>query len=82
MFNSYGFFVYDLDSGIKILMDVIMEDTLGSAGQEKDADGYQSKTKEHKSFWYAEGSYIGIKYFSILSLSCVIERLPQTVKTN
>ncbi len=32
--------VGDLDSSIKILMDVIMEDTFGSAGQEKDADGY------------------------------------------
>lgn len=80
--------VGDLDSSIKILMDVIMEDTFGSAGQEKDADGYQSKTKEvkhNKSFDTAEivSSYIGIKYFSILLKpikAMLLERLPNKVQ--
>ena len=80
--------VGDLDSSIKILMDVIMEDTFGTAGQEKDADGYQSKTKEvkhNKSFDTAEivSSYIGIKYFSMVLKpikAMLLERLPNKVQ--
>ncbi|CEP63954.1 Utp20p LALA0_S09e06238g [Lachancea lanzarotensis] len=38
----------DLDSTAKLIVDVIMEDTFGTAGQEKDAEGYTSKLKEIK----------------------------------
>ena len=76
--------VGDLDPSIKILMDIIMEDIFGSAGQEKDADGYQSKTKEvkhNKSFDTAEivSSYISIKQFGIILKpikAMLLERLP------
>ncbi|XBW37983.1 hypothetical protein QEN19_003568 [Hanseniaspora menglaensis] len=80
--------VGDLDSSIKILMDIIMEDIFGSAGQEKDSEGYQSKTKEvkhNKSFDTSEivSSYISIKQFGIVLKpikSMLLERLPNKVQ--
>ncbi|SCU80430.1 LAME_0B03114g1_1 [Lachancea meyersii CBS 8951] len=38
----------DLDTTASMIVNVIMEDTFGSAGQEKDAEGYTSKLKELK----------------------------------
>ncbi|RLV90056.1 U3 small nucleolar RNA-associated protein 20 [Spathaspora sp. JA1] len=37
-----------LDNGTSLIMDIVMEDIFGSAGQEKDAEGYTSKMKEVK----------------------------------
>ncbi|EGW31357.1 uncharacterized protein SPAPADRAFT_154380 [Spathaspora passalidarum NRRL Y-27907] len=37
-----------LNEAIDLLMEIIMEDIFGSAGQEKDAEGYTSKMKEVK----------------------------------
>lgn len=47
----------DLDECIQIIIDIVMEDIFGAAGQEKDAEGYTSKMKEvkfKKSFDTAE----------------------------
>ncbi|SCU81885.1 LAFA_0C07778g1_1 [Lachancea sp. 'fantastica'] len=38
----------DLDATARMIVEVIMEDTFGTAGQEKDAEGYTSKLKEIK----------------------------------
>ncbi|KAI5953252.1 UTP20 [Candida jiufengensis] len=38
----------DLNESVPIIMNVVMEDIFGAAGQEKDADGYTSKMKEVK----------------------------------
>lgn len=38
----------DLDESVGMIVDVIMEDIFGAAGQEKDAEGYTSKMKEVK----------------------------------
>lgn len=43
----------DLDDSLEILTEIIMEDTFGATGSEKDADGYTSKmveVKQHKSY--------------------------------
>lgn len=39
----------DLDDSASLIVDVIMEDIFGAAGQDKDADGYTSKMKEVKA---------------------------------
>lgn len=39
----------DLDTSAPILIDIIMEDIFGSAGKEKDSEGYHSKMKEVKA---------------------------------
>ncbi|CDK29087.1 unnamed protein product [Kuraishia capsulata CBS 1993] len=47
----------DLSDSVELLADIIMEDIFGTAGQEKDADGYRSKMKEtrfNKSYDTAE----------------------------
>lgn len=38
----------DLDESVPIIVDIIMEDIFGAAGQEKDSEGYTSKMKEVK----------------------------------
>lgn len=38
----------DLDLAVPLVVDIIMEDTFGAAGQEKDAEGYTTKMKEVK----------------------------------
>lgn len=38
----------DLDESCHLIVDIIMEDIFGAAGQEKDAEGYTSKMKEVK----------------------------------
>lgn len=38
----------DLDEPLPLIVDIIMEDIFGAAGQEKDAEGYHSKMKEVK----------------------------------
>ncbi|KAK6201164.1 armadillo-type protein [Scheffersomyces amazonensis] len=38
----------DLDDSVDLIVEVIMEDIFGAAGQEKDAEGYTSKMKEVK----------------------------------
>ncbi|AAS52679.2 AEL006Wp [Eremothecium gossypii ATCC 10895] len=38
----------DLDDCASMIIDIVMEDTFGAAGQEKDAEGYTSKIKEVK----------------------------------
>ncbi|KAI5959627.1 UTP20 [Candida pseudojiufengensis] len=38
----------DLNESVPLVMNVVMEDIFGAAGQEKDADGYTSKMKEVK----------------------------------
>lgn len=61
----------DLNDSTGLLVDIIMEDTFGAAGQEKDAEGYTSKMKEvkhKKSFDSAEilASNISLENFSFL----------------
>lgn len=61
----------DLDDAAPVLVDVIMEDTFGAAGQEKDAEGYTSKMKEvkhKKSYDTAEvlAAHILLSVFSVL----------------
>lgn len=38
----------DLDESVQLIVEIIMEDIFGAAGQEKDAEGYTSKMKEVK----------------------------------
>ncbi|KAG7664571.1 UTP20 [[Candida] subhashii] len=38
----------DLDLSIELIIEIVMEDIFGAAGQEKDAEGYTSKMKEVK----------------------------------
>ncbi|EGV61945.1 hypothetical protein CANTEDRAFT_131403 [Yamadazyma tenuis ATCC 10573] len=38
----------DLDDSVTLIVEIIMEDIFGAAGQEKDAEGYTSKMKEVK----------------------------------
>lgn len=61
----------DLDDSLEIISEIIMEDTFGMTGSEKDADGYNSKMKEvkqHKSYDTAEivASNIALKRFGVL----------------
>lgn len=61
----------DLNECAELLVDVIMEDLFGAAGQEKDAEGYTSKMKEvkhNKSYDTAEilASKISLSSFSHL----------------
>lgn len=61
----------DLNESISLIMDVVMEDIFGAAGQEKDADGYTSKMKEvkfKKSFDSCEivSSNISLSHFGEL----------------
>lgn len=44
-----SFITGDLDESASLVADIIMEDTFGAAGQEKDADDYVSKMREVKS---------------------------------
>lgn len=44
-----SFAMGDLDDSASMIVDVIMEDTFGAAGQEKDAEEYISKMREVKS---------------------------------
>ncbi|ODV79040.1 uncharacterized protein CANTADRAFT_26116 [Suhomyces tanzawaensis NRRL Y-17324] len=61
----------DLNDSLSLIIDIVMEDTFGAAGQEKDAEGYHSKMKEvkfKKSFDTGEiiSSNINLSYFSLL----------------
>ncbi|KAK6461675.1 hypothetical protein DFJ63DRAFT_342742 [Scheffersomyces coipomensis] len=61
----------DLDDCIEMLVEIIMEDIFGAAGQEKDAEGYTSKMKEvkfKKSFDSGEivSSNVNLASFSLL----------------
>ncbi|ODQ82045.1 hypothetical protein BABINDRAFT_160250 [Babjeviella inositovora NRRL Y-12698] len=61
----------DLDESAVLIVNVIMEDVFGAAGQEKDADGYTSKMKEvkhNKSFDTGEllAANISLKTFNKL----------------
>lgn len=60
----------DLDDSLEILTEIIMEDTFGVTGSEKDADGYTSKmteVKQHKSYDTGEivAANITLKRFSV-----------------
>lgn len=46
--TSESFSHGDLDESVTEIVEIIMEDTFGAAGQEKDAEGYHSKMKEVK----------------------------------
>lgn len=46
---QHSFVTGDLDDSASLIVDIIMEDTFGSAGQEKDAEDYVSKMREVKS---------------------------------
>ncbi|GMM35566.1 Utp20 protein [Saccharomycopsis crataegensis] len=59
----------ELDDCSGMIMDIIMEDLFGAAAQEKEAEGYSSKTKEvkhNKSYDTAEilASYINLSQFN------------------
>lgn len=61
----------DLDESVQLIVNIIMEDIFGAAGQEKDAEGYTSKMKEvkfKKSFDSGEllCANITLKSFSFL----------------
>ncbi|ANZ73138.1 BA75_01089T0 [Komagataella pastoris] len=61
----------DMDDCAQLIIDIIMEDTFGLTGHEKDADAYISRTKEVKekmSFETAEilARNISLKHFSVL----------------
>lgn len=61
----------DLDDSLELLSEIIIEDTFGVTGTEKDADGYTSKMKEvkqQKSFNSAEivAANITLQKFSIM----------------
>lgn len=61
----------DLNDSTEVIVEIIMEDIFGAAGQEKDAEGYTSKMKEvkfKKSFDSGEllSSNISLQNFSIL----------------
>lgn len=61
----------DLDASVEIISDIVIEDTFGSTGQEKDSDGYVTSAKEvkqHKSFDTAEilASNIGLSQYGLL----------------
>lgn len=63
----------DLDESAELLVNIIMEDIFGAAGQEKDAEGYTSKMKEvkfNKSFDTGEllSSNISLNKFNTLVL--------------
>lgn len=60
-----------LDESCKIIVEIIMEDIFGAAGQEKDAEGYHSKMKEvkhKKSFDTAEilASFVSLNQFDTI----------------
>lgn len=61
----------ELDEAAEVIVEIIMEDTFGAAGQEKDAEGYHSKMKEvkyKKSFDSAEilSSNVSLSSFTYL----------------
>lgn len=61
----------DLDDSAELIIDIVMEDTFGASAQEKEAEGYSSKTKEvkhSKSFDTAEilSSNISFTEFKVL----------------
>lgn len=47
--TNESFKVGDLDDSVEMIAGIIMEDTFGASGQEKDAEGYVSKMREVKS---------------------------------
>ncbi|AOA60363.1 Small subunit (SSU) processome component [Komagataella phaffii] len=79
----------DMDDCAQLIIDIIMEDTFGAAGHEKDADAYISRTKEVKekmSFETAEilARNISLTYFSALIRPVKLllkERLSSKVRT-
>lgn len=61
----------DLNESVSIISFIIMEDIFGAAGQEKDSEGYRSRTKEvkhKKSFDTGEmvSRNISLRYFAYL----------------
>lgn len=61
----------DLDNSLELLTEIIIEDTFGVTGTEKDADGYTSKmreVKQQKSFNSAElvAANITLQKFSVM----------------
>lgn len=78
----------DLDSSADMIAGVIMEDTFGAAGQEKDAEGYTSKMKEvkhNKSYDTAEilSNSISLEKFGSLLhpvKALLLEKLPLKVQ--
>lgn len=61
----------ELDEAVEIIVEIMMEDIFGAAGQEKDAEGYHSKMKEvkyKKSFDSGEiiSAYVSLGSFTYL----------------
>ncbi|KAL6948975.1 hypothetical protein ACO0QE_001456 [Hanseniaspora vineae] len=78
----------DMDGSADMIAGVIMEDTFGAAGQEKDAEGYTSKMKEvkhNKSYDTAEilSNNISLEKFGSLLhpvKALLLEKLPLKVQ--
>lgn len=71
-----------LDDSCTIIVDIIMEDIFGSAGQEKDAEGYHSKMKEVKHKTSFDTAEILTSYISLSQFELVLSPLKLILKEN
>ncbi|CEP24480.1 unnamed protein product [Cyberlindnera jadinii] len=65
--SSMEFSHGDLDESASLIMDIIMENTFGGTGQEKEADGYRTSMKEVK---HNKSYDLGELLTRVISLSC------------
>jgi U3 small nucleolar RNA-associated protein 20 len=63
----------DLDDSVELIVEIIMEDIFGAAGQEKDAEGYHSKMKEVKFKKSFDSGEIVASNVSLASFSYFID---------
>ncbi|KAG7193733.1 U3 snoRNP protein [Scheffersomyces spartinae] len=70
---STGFTHGDLDESVVEVVEIIMEDIFGSAGQEKEAEGYHSKMKEVKYKKSYDSGEILSSFVSLSQFGSLIE---------
>lgn len=72
----------DLDESVQLIIDIIMEDIFGAAGQEKDAEGYTSKMKEVKFKKSFDSGELLCTNISLKSFSYLVEPVKLLLQEN
>lgn len=72
----------DLDESAQMIVDIIMEDIFGAAGQEKDAEGYVSKMREVKAKKSTDSAEMLTSNISLPNFRCIVEPIKRLLSVN
>lgn len=72
----------DLDESAQMIVDIIMEDIFGAAGQEKDAEGYVSKMREVKAKKSTDTAEMLTSNISLPNFRLIVEPIKKLLSVN